>query len=64
VELVDLRPIIEEVPSPNLAIPPKSNYDLLLKEDRLLKFTYFDGKKDPGALLSWIRTLKLTSRVR
>ena len=58
VELVDSRPIIEEVPSPKLAIPPKSNDDLLLKEDKLLKFTYFNGKKDPKALLSWIRTFK------
>ena len=31
---------------------------MLLKEDKLLKFTYFDGKKNPNALLAWLRTFE------
>ena len=31
---------------------------MLLKEDKLLKFSYFDGKKDPDALLAWLWTFE------
>ena len=57
VELVGSKPIIEEVHSPK-TMPPKSNYDMLLKEDKLLKFSYFDGNKNPDALLTWLRTFE------